>query len=233
MRIPKPPGASIDVEVGKTIEVDEWGLILDSTLYPHHRDDPTIIKFIRSYLQCRDIRQASREAGIAYVSGKSLRNRTDIKDAIVKLTDLSVVKHGLDTEEIVGKVKEVLDVDPLELTNEDGSYRLMREIPAEIRRAIKKFKAKNIFEPDPNGIMRVVGQLIEVEFYDRLKSAELLGREVGKFKEKKEVEHTLGASMKEVLLGARARAEERERELLAVKTIDVTPTKEGESGSDV
>lgn len=214
--------------ISKTIEVDEFGHILDTTLYPHHRDDPTIIKFIKSYLHCRDIRQASSEAGIAYVSGKALRNRTDIRDAITKLTDISVVKHGLDTEEIVGKVKEVLEVDPVELLNPDGSYKLLHEIAPEIRRAIKKFKVKNLYDQDPNGMGRKIGEIIEVEFYDRLKSAELLGREVGKFKERKVQEHEMGASMKEVLLGAEKRAAERERQLLD-KAIDVTPKGE-ESG---
>lgn len=216
---PQPP--PIDTVNGRLNE-DETHFILQSSLIPEHREDPNILRFIANYMRCRDARQAASEAGLNPRSGPNLRGRPDIHAAITRLSEKSVLKYGFDASEVIEKVKEIANIDPADFLNEDGSYKTnMRDIPPESRRAVKKFKAKNLYERDPNGMMVVVGQLIEVEFWDKMKASELLGREKEVFKEKKIVEHDIGQNMGAFLLESAKRADQR---LIGGETpIDVTP----------
>lgn len=117
-------------------------------------------------------------------------------------------KYGYDAAEVVERVKEVSNVDPIELERPDGTFKTsMTEINPETRRAIKKFRAKNFYEKDPNGMPRLAGQIIEVEFWDKLKATELLGREKDTFKETRKVEHDVTGRMAEVLLESKRTAE--------------------------
>ncbi len=220
-----PPPVETPVEVqdidtmnGKLTE-DEVTMILKQTLIPEHYRDQHVITFIAAYMRCRDTRQASTDAGIHASSGLALRNRPDVHEAITRLTTKSVNKYGFDASEVVERVKEIAAMDPIEFERPDGSYKSsMHEIAPEVRRAIKKFKVKNLFVQDPNGMPKKIGEIIEVELWSKEKALELLGREKDLFKETKKVEHDITKNMKQVLLGSRQRAEERERNI-----IDVTP----------
>lgn len=205
-----PPGTAIVQDT--KMSLDETEAILDMELIPQHRADPNIIRFIKNYLLCRDINQAARESGLKPRDGQNLRRRPDIHQAIVKITDAAVFKHGYDAAEVVERVKEIAGIDPVELENPDGTFKKsLTEIPAQARRAIKKFKAKNIFGIDPNGMRTVVGELIEVEFWDKMKAVELLGREKEMFKESKKVTHDISNNMRDTLLESKKRADEFNR----------------------
>lgn len=223
----KPPGvpaAPEIVTVNGRLSEDETSIILRQTLLPQHREDPNILRFISNYLVCRDTKQAAREAGIPPRSGDMLRRRPDIHNCITKLTEKSVMKYGYDASEVIEKVKEIAALDPIEFENEDGTFKTsMRDIAPESRRAIKKFKAKNIYSTDPNGMRIITGMLIEVELYDKLKASELLGREKDIFKETRKVEHDVTSRMADVLLGSKQRADDLMARLDAASTIDVTP----------
>lgn len=194
---PKPSGA---------LSLNETSLILNATLKPEHRDDPLVIAWIAAYMNCRDVRQAAMEVGIDPRSGKNLRARPDIHLAITKLTDKSVIKYGFDATEVVERVKEISNVDPIEMERPDGSYKnKMSEIAPETRRAIKKLKVKNTYLKDPNGIPYIEGQIIEYEFHDKMKAHEMLGQEKDVFKPKSVVEHDVSSRMADVLLESAAR----------------------------
>lgn len=229
-RIPLPPGVTKAVEVTGApkpkLERDETAFILDRCLLPQHREDPNVMRFLVSYLVCRSVKQAAAEAGITTRDGENLKRRPDIHRAIVEVTDKAVLKHGYDAAEIVERVKEIVAIDPAELENPDGTFKeSLRDVPPETRRAIKKFKAKNIYGYDVNGMRVVEGKLIEVEFFDKLKGVELLGREKDTFKETKTVQHDLSRNMSSVLLESKARAEEYSRDVsvpeLATTTVEV------------
>lgn len=205
-----PPGTPGAEPPSGKLDDDEVSIILKMTLRPEHREDPNILRFISSYLGCRDTAQAARDAGLQAQSGRHLRNRPDIWACIVKLTEKSVSKFGFDASEVVQKFKEVMDFDPIDLYHPDGRIKELSELPPEARRCIKKFKAKNIFEDDANGMPRMVGRLIEYEFYDKMRAGELLGREKDLFVEKKKVEHDVTNDMASLLLESARRADERQ-----------------------
>ncbi len=225
---PRPPGAATRADAAREAITNEDVLfILNTTLKPDHLDDPAIIGFIGSFISCRDVKQASLAAGVSPSRGQQIRNLKDVNTAIAKITETAVLKYGLDPADIVERVKEIANFDPADLTKPDGSFHEnMRDIPAATRRAIKKFKAKNLYENDANGIPQVIGKLIEVEFWDKLKGNELLGRETNLFKETKVVTHDVTSKMKDLLLQSKERAEQRALEARnhpSLKMIDVTP----------
>lgn len=234
---PKPPQTEDVVVSEKAVLHDEdLSFILDTCLKESHRRDPNIIKFITSYIQCRDPKQAAHEAGLPMSAGYSLRNRKDINEAITKITDTAVMKYGLDPAEIVEKVKSVAFVDPADLVDEDGViYENLRDIPPEARRAIKKFKVKNLYSSDPNGMKVVIGKLVEVEMWDKLKANEFLGREKNLFKETKKIEHDVTTNMKDLLLESADRAEARRlamREQDVVEMRDVGRSDDGDGTAE-
>lgn len=209
------------------IDIDEVDFILKTCLLRRHYNDPNVIRFISLYVQYRDIKQAAKESGFTYKQGYHIRTKPDVHQAIVKLTEKAVLKYGLDPHEIVGKVLEILNVDLLEFENPDGSYKTsLSQVSPETRRAIKKFTVKNTWGEDPNGMKIVTGQIISVEVWDKLKSAELLGRESNLFKETKITQHDVSAGMKDLLLQSRERAEQSVIDSRKANTevIDVGPT---------
>jgi len=207
--LPTPPvlvTPTIVTQSGK-LSPNETEFILDNSLLPEHRDDPNVLRFIANYLRCRNATQAAREAGLNVVSGRNLRNRPDIYLAITKLSDKSVSKYGYDAAEMIEKVKEVADVDPADLERPDGTFiKHMSELRPELRRAIKKMKVKNFYETDANGIKVMAGEIIEVEFYDKLTAIEMLGGEKDIFKKTTIVEHGITAQMSDILLESKQRA---------------------------
>ncbi len=222
---PKPVIEAIDTPTGELTE-GEVMLILRTSLLPHHQRDAKVVHFIAAYLRCRNNAQAAKEAGLHPSDGRALRQKPDVHMAITRLTEKSVMKFGFDASEVVEKVKEIAGVDPIEFENEDGTFKThMKDIAPESRRAIKKFKAKNLYELDPNGMKVFVGQLIEVELWDKMKAIELLGREKDLFKETRKIEHDVTKNMAAVLLDSKRRGEEHSRSM-----IDVTPVKQLNEG---
>lgn len=226
MKIPLP---SIPKPGRGELTPHEYDFILTATLKPDHRNDPDIIAFIDSFVACKSIQQASEEVGIHRKVGYSLRHRKDIANCIQKLIDKSAVKYGFDQSEIFERVKETVEFDPIMVMNRDGSFKSnLYDIAPEARRVIKKLKVKNLYNQDKdlNGIKRniIIGEVIEYEFYDKLKAAELVGREKDMFKNTTKVEHGLTKDMESVLLGSAKRAEERNKpKEIEGDVVDITP----------
>lgn len=235
MAFPKPPVIDTPNRAPKQVGVtdhelaqldhDDISFILQDTLTPGHYANAEVKRFIKAYLQCRDTRQAAKEAHVKHASALAMLQRQDIRNAIDKITDQALLRFGLDPNEIVEKVKEIAFFDPATLCKPDGTIiENMHEIPPETRRAIKKFTAENIYDKDPNGMPIIKGRLIKVEFWDKLRGNELLGREVDLFKETTKVTHDVSSNMKEILLESKARAEQRTLESRQVRVIEIAPS---------
>lgn len=205
--MPAPP-------VDKGLTESEYGYILDTALSEKHRKDERIVAFIEAFVRCKDIRQASGEVGVVPSLGYKWRHRTDVANAIQKIWDKNVVKYGMDTSEIFEKTKEIVEFDPILVMNPDGTFKSnLYDIDPEARRCLKKLKVKNLWgeRTDRNGMKEklIVGEVIEYEFYDKLKAAELVGKEKEMFKNVSKVEHDVTKNMKDVLLESTKRANAR------------------------
>lgn len=205
------PNIVIDPKESGELTENEYDFILSSCLKPVHRKDPSVLAFIDSFIRCKSIAQASEECNIHRSLGYKYRNRKDISNVIQKLIDKSAVKYGFDNSEVMERVKEVVDFDPIEIMNPDGTYKTnLHDIAPEARRCLKKLKVKNLFtkEKDLNGIEQqiIIGEIVEYEFYDKLKASELVGKEKEMFKNTTKVEHTVTKDMASLLLASTKRA---------------------------
>lgn len=242
MPLPKPAIEAVSVADSNdkmaaqqhSLTLDETAEILNATLRPEHRDDPNVLRFIGFFLNCRDVKEAAKRAGITKSSGQVLRDRPDIHNAIVRLTDKALVKYGFDAHELVERVKEVAFVDPADLCHPDGTFiENIHEIPAHVRRAFKKYKVKNLYEKDPNGMDIVVGKLLEVELYDRMDAVKTLGPEKEVFVKTQRVQHDVTSNMKDTLLASRERADRHAAAMVgsARQVYELTPP-EGDDGGE-
>lgn len=242
---PKPPfvnnrdsspfgNPNLEVEVDPRLKDDDVRLLFTQFLTPDHLRDERILKFILSYCNNRNASQAAKESGMGG-TGTYWRQRPDIHACIEAMTQRMLIKHGYDSHEIIERTKEIATLDPIEFQNPDGTFKThLSEIRPEARRAIKKFKAKNIFGVDDNGMSVVTGVLLEVELWDKLKSIEMLGSEKNIFKKTTVVQHDVTNNMKDVLLESGNRAEERLRLLNSREVVDVQAesSDSGEGRSD-
>lgn len=206
------------------LTLNESTFILDTTLSKAHRKEPSIITFIDNFIRSKSIAQASEESGIHRSLGYKYRHFKDVALAIQRLIDKSSIKHGFDSSEIIERVKELVDFDPIDMMNADGTFKSnMHDIAPEARRCLKKLKVKNLFEQveDINGIKSkiIIGEVIEYEFYDKLKASELVGREKEIFKTTTRVEHAVTKDMATILLESKARADKASSENI----IDISP----------
>ena len=235
--IPRPLGVpeKRHDERSGALTQNEAHIILSSTLLPEHRSDPIVIQFITSYIRCRSISQAASESNIDTRSGYNLRNRPDIHLAIQKLTEKSLMKYGYDASEIVERVKEISNFDPIEMERPDGSFKKsMHEISPEARRVIKKMKVKNTYEKDPNGMPYYTGEIIEYEFYDKTWAHDKLGQEKDVFKQTTKVEHDVSKKMADVLLASARKGEDTAIEITG-RVVNESEAGEGSTseGNDI
>lgn len=211
----EPEEKAIDL-VTRVTDEETWFLI-KAHLRSDQLSDLRLIKFILSYLTCRSSPQAAEEAGYLRNRGSYYRSRPEVHAVIEAITAKALMKYGYDAGEIIERVKEIAAIDPICFENPDGSYKThLSQIEPEARRAIKKFEVKNLFGRDANGMEIVIGQVVKVELWDKLKGLELLGREKNILKETKKIEHDVTNNMADVLLESRSRAEARMRNVVEI-----------------
>lgn len=230
---PPPPGfAKPEEEYDPRLTDMEIQSFFEMYLTPTQRSDRAIIRFILKYMECRNHNDAAEHAGFDRSRGLYLRSRPEIHAVIDAMTAKQVMKYGYDAHEVVERAKEIATIDPIEFQNPDGSFKThLSQIRPEARRAIKKFKAKNIFGQDGNGMPKVIGQLIEIEVWDKMKGLELLGTEKNIFKRTTVHEHDVTANMASLLLESGRRGEDRKM-LLAREVGDGAGETERSAGSE-
>lgn len=208
---PPAPAPEADPEYDPRITDEEMTFLLKSYLRPDQFSDTKLIKFILHYTTFRSAPDAAEHAGFPRARGNYWRARPEVHACIEAITAKAVMKYGYDASETVARAKEIATLDPIEFQNPDGSFKThMSQIKPEARRAIKKFKCKNLFGQDANGMQIVIGQLIEVEIWDKLKGIELLGREKNIFKQTTVHEHDVTTNMASLLLESGRRSEQRQ-----------------------
>lgn len=209
MGIPAPPGHKASGELTD----NESNFIMQDCLKKEHLDDHKVLEFIENFVRCKSIPQASAECGIHAAIGYKWRHRVDIANCISKIIAKSAVNHGFDASELLERTKEIVDVDPIHLQNPDGSFKSnLHDIPPEVRRSLKKLKVRNLWgdNTDMNGMKKkiIIGEIIEYEFYDKIKAVELVGREKQMFKTTTKVEHGVTKDMASILLDSAKRAQQ-------------------------
>lgn len=202
---PAPQFRNIDI-----LSDTELEFTMRKNLREDQLGDPIIPEYIMRYLGCRNNAEVCRELGIRPHKGEWIKQRPEVHKTIVELTSKKLMKYGYDENEVMQRMREIGDFDPIELVNPDGTFKTsLAAISPEARRVIKKFEARNIFEEDANGIKVFKGVLIKVEMWDKMKALEGMGSEKGVMKKTTVHEHTVSDKMADILLESGNRADER------------------------
>ena len=232
MNMPIPTPVKVTDDKDGMLTENEQDFILNACLKPKSRTDATVLAFIEAFVRCKNIAEASQAAGIRNDLGYKIRHRTDVANCIQKIIDKSAIKYGFDASEVIERTKEIVDFDPIMMQNPDGTFKSnLHDIEPAARRSLKKLKVKNLWgeTEDINGMKKsiIIGEVIEYEFYDKLKAIELTGKEKELFKTTTRVEHTVTKDMASVLLAAVKRGQVESAKVVYSKP-DVVVVQEAE-----
>lgn len=189
--------------------------ILMNTLTPEHAMDPQVLKFLNNYIENWNTSDSAKVANLKTEQGKRILRKPDVQAAITRINETFGRRANYDAREILERVNEVAQFDPAECFNADGTVKDIKEMSGPARRAIKRLVVKEVWENDPNGVPVMTGFIKTIEFWDKMKSLELLGKDEGRFIDQSKVTHEIGGNLASVLLSSERRA----------LTRDVTPVK--------
>ena len=194
--------------------------IIEKTLIPRHLHSSRVVIFFFSYLANRDVKQAAIEAGCTPENarrwGRATLAKKDVSEAVQAVSDSLLMRYGLDGHSLVRKISEVSEFDPIELKNPDGTFKTLEEMSPEARRCIKKLDYEIIWGKDPNGIKEEMGKIVKVEFYDKIKATEIIGRELRLFSQRTINEQDISKGMSDLLLQSKKLAEDRAKDVTPV-----------------
>lgn len=103
-------------------------------------------------------------------------------------------------QEILGLARECAGVDPVDLFKADGTVKDIQDIPPKARLAITGIDVAELYDQEGQQI----GVIKKIRLSDRLKAAEMLGKYLSMFVERKVVE--VNVSMSDKIAEARKRA---------------------------
>ena len=145
--------------------------------------------FVNEYVKDWNGYQAAKRAEYSdngdncYAQACYLLRLPKVQQEIAKIEKGLATRFISDKERILKELSLLAYSDLQDYLTEDGELRVknLKELPSQITRAIKKLKIKSKI-----GKGEVVWQNIEFELYDKKASLELMGKEIGMFKETKE-----------------------------------------------
>ncbi len=194
--------------------------IINIMLNPEHRIDPKIIKFIHAYVECRHIKEAEKVAGLSSGQGKRILNKSDVQATMLKINETLGKEASFDSRELLERANEVAQFDIIDVFMDDGRVKDVKDIPAAARRAVKKIVVREVYEKDMNGMDVFSGYIKTIEFWDKIRSLELIGKYDGVFREKVEHSHDVTGNLAALLLQSEKRA------LTSVTTETIKMTKD-------
>lgn len=128
--------------------------------------------------------QAAIRAGYSPDSARTqasqLLAEPDVQDRIAELANERNTELKLDANMIILELLRMLTSDPLNYVDKNGCVLSLADMPVDARRAVKKFYVDTI----GSGVV----QRTHVEFWNKEKAAELLGKHLTLFKDVLQVE---------------------------------------------
>jgi phage terminase small subunit len=131
---------------------------------------------------------------------KLLKN-PEIQEMLTRFNKKRMDKLEIDADTVLRELHRIATCDILEAYDENGALKPIREIPKEIRKAISSVKTREEFDYIEGDKIKVA-DVVEVKFWDKVRSLEHLGKHIKLFTDKIEV---TGDSLAEELKAARER----------------------------
>lgn len=161
-------------------------------------------KFCREYVLTMNFAEAARRAGysdkVANNSAKVFLEKPSIKARINELQAPTMARYEITAEKVITELYRIATCDISQAFNQDGSMKLMHEIPEDVRRAIQAVEIEQLF--DGFGKDRAqIGHTKRIKFWDKTKALELLAKHFKLLTDK--IEHTGSVTLEQLVAGSK------------------------------
>lgn len=152
-------------------------------------------RFCQEYLIDLNQTQAAIRAGYSSVSARVTASRlltnANIQDRIAELKAVRSEKLDIDAMYVLKRHYDIDQMDVLDIHNEDGSIKPLRDWPKIWRQYISGIELSELFEGSGDD-KKMIGLLKKIKWPDKVKNLELLGKhvEIQAYKEKSDVTHS-------------------------------------------
>ena len=157
-------------------------------------------RFALEYRVDGNATQAALRAGYspatAHSQGHRLLKNAKIRALLDAKLEQALAKVEARGDSVLGELAHIGFVDPIGLFCVDGTLKHLEEMEPQLRRAIKSLKFTELFD-GASGEKFVAGRVVDIQFWDKTKSLELLGKNQKLFTDK--VEHSVDASLADLL----------------------------------
>lgn len=131
-------------------------------------------RFVEVYARSGSVKMASEGAGMSLDAGKHAHRKPNVKAAIKRTKMSFLSRNSVTKEHVVAELKGMATFDPADafIPGLDVTvYKNIREMPADVRRSIKKVHTSSD------------GEVLSVEFYDKMKAMEMLAKHMGLYQD--------------------------------------------------
>lgn len=141
-------------------------------------------RFAEHYAMSGNGAESARLAGYAYkiarISAQEVLSNPNVVALVDELRKERLEQLGVRPDRVLEELSASAFVDPKDVFDEDGDLLPVRRMPKVTRRAIKKIRIRKHFDKKTG---EQIGEDIDVEFNDKLRANEILGRHLGILKE--------------------------------------------------
>lgn len=144
-------------------------------------------EFVRCGVQCDAYTKVYGPTKRPDASAHKLFSKPEIRQAVTERTEQAIARAGVTNVRILEELAGIATVDPIDVFDDEGNMKPMKDIPAKVRRAIQGMDIDELWEGrgkdrDQVGITR------KPRFYSKVEALKLLGQHLKLFTEKHEVE---------------------------------------------
>lgn len=132
-----------------------------------------------------------------------------VRELITANTDALEVKTSRTADKVLEELARLGFSDVTAIFNDDGTLKHPKDMPVEVRRAIKSIEFEELFEGNrsntkdgEDGGRFVIGRIVKVVLHSKEKGLELLGKNLKLFTDK--VEHSVDDDLADLLAKARS-----------------------------
>jgi len=141
-------------------------------------------RFAEHYAMSGNGAESARLAGYAYkiarISAQEVLSNPNVVALVDELRKERLEQLGVRPDRVLEELSASAFLDPKDIFDEDGDLLPVRRMPKVTRRAIKKIRIRKHFDKKTG---EQIGEDIDVEFNDKLRANEILGRHLGILKE--------------------------------------------------
>ena len=147
-------------------------------------------RFCREYMIDLNATQAAIRSGYSKKTAKEqaygLLTKLHIQQRVTELNRKRQEATGITAEKVLREAARIAFADVGEAFNDDGSLKLIHEIPKDIRRAMSSLEVVENWEYNEEGEKEISGELKKVKFWSKDKQIENLFKHCGLFEKDNE-----------------------------------------------